>query len=310
MQKWVFKVTLAFALVWPAGATLLRAQTAEAEQRAAEEVRAEQQRQDEIRQRAELELHRAPLAQGQLKATARAMVARTKTEKAAWLGVRTSHVPGVIRMHLKNRNKYAGLLVEHVEPESPASEAGLQQYDIIEKVGDQWIVNKEQFGAVLRMQKIGDPVTLAIVREGETTEVTAKLIEKDLPVLALGGVSQIEMVEVPFEGNVLNIAPQGQFLIRDGKLDVPLQKWRQELNSELKFEYPEHTLTVITTNGNRHLRATDKAGTVLFDGPIDTEEDLAKVPNELRDKLPRITPGDAELSRPAPATGPAAPRQR
>ena len=303
MQQWVLKTLLAAALTWPAGAAL-RAQTPEAQERAAAEAKAaEQHLQDSIR-------HRAAVAQGQ-QLTTRAMVARTKTEKAAWLGVQTSNVPGVIRLHLKDRNKYAGLLVEHVEPESPAAEAGLQQFDIIEKVGDQWIVNKEQFGAVLRMQKPGDPVTLAIIREGQPTEVTAKLIEKDLPVLALGGVSQIEMVPVDVEAGVMAVAPNGQVLIQGPKMEpmVPIQKWVSEPNSELKVQDDEHILNLVTRDGQRHLRATDAAGKVLFDGPINTEEEWEGIPADVRKKV-EGTLGSARVKvRRTPTTRPAAPQR-
>ncbi|MEM9916143.1 MAG: PDZ domain-containing protein [Planctomycetota bacterium] len=64
----------------------------------------------------------------------------------------------------------------------------------------------------------------------------------------------------------------------------------------------DHKLTVTQNTNGRHLQATDTQGNVLFDGPIDTPEQLQAVPEELRDKLPQ--PGEINL-RGFPQLGPA-----
>ncbi|MBX7211134.1 MAG: PDZ domain-containing protein [Verrucomicrobiaceae bacterium] len=70
-----------------------------------------------------------------------------------------------------------GLMVEDVMEGSPAKEAGVQKYDVIVLLGDQRIVNLEQFQALVRSQKKGDEVTLTIRRKGQETKITAKLGE-------------------------------------------------------------------------------------------------------------------------------------
>ncbi len=49
-----------------------------------------------------------------------------------------------------------------------------------------------------------------------------------------------------------------------------------------------HTLEVKNENGHKTLKAKDKAGKVLFEGPVNTDAERAKVPAELRQKLERL----------------------
>ena len=50
------------------------------------------------------------------------------------------------------------------------------------------------------------------------------------------------------------------------------------------------TATVTTTPDGRHLKALDAEGHTLFDGPIDTPEQLETVPDAVRKILPRPLP--------------------
>ncbi|MCK5802689.1 MAG: PDZ domain-containing protein [Lentisphaeria bacterium] len=50
----------------------------------------------------------------------------------------------------------------------------------------------------------------------------------------------------------------------------------------------DHTLTLSTRDGVSTLLAKDKEGNVLFKGPVDTDEQLDKVPAEIREKAERM----------------------
>ena len=282
----------------------------------------------EAKRQLEVELHN--LAQGQRQlAVARAQLAegvavggngvaqfrlKGKTEKAAWLGVSTSKLPLALRKQIKLRNKYAGLIVERVEPNSPADEAGLQQFDIIEKVGDQWIVNTEQFSAVLRMNEPGKEVAISVIREGQPQEIKAKLAEKELPVLGANGEWE-GLPQVAGGGANLFVGPpgmQGDILIREGKFEtLMLERFGAAAeNSQTTIKDDEHTLKVTTRNGKRTLVASDANGVVIYDGPINTEEEIANVPQEIRDKVQKLEDMPvfkkaAKSSKKTPATAPA-----
>src|SRR3954449_583625 len=99
-------------------------------------------------------------------------------KKETYLGTTTSVASTAMREQLKLA-KGVGLVVDSVEAKSPAEVAGIKQHDVLEKLNDQWLVNTEQFGALLRSMKSGDEVTLSVIRQGERKEIKAKLAEHE-----------------------------------------------------------------------------------------------------------------------------------
>jgi hypothetical protein len=102
-----------------------------------------------------------------------------KMEKVTYLGAVTTAAPAAMREQLKLAPG-VGLVVDRVEPNTPAEKAGLKQHDLIEKLDDQLLINPEQLATLLRSKKPGDEVTLGIVRQGEHQSVKAKLEEKEV----------------------------------------------------------------------------------------------------------------------------------
>jgi hypothetical protein len=104
---------------------------------------------------------------------------RVQMQKGAFLGVSTSPVPDALR-HQLGLPEGVGLVVEVVEKDSPAEKAGLKQYDILNKLDDQLLVNAEQLAVLIRAHKGGETVKLSITRGGKEQSVPATLIEKDV----------------------------------------------------------------------------------------------------------------------------------
>ena len=61
---------------------------------------------------------------------------------------------------------------------SAADKAGLKEYDIILKVNDEKITEKNSLGNILQKYKVGDEVNLKVLREGKEINITVKLEEK------------------------------------------------------------------------------------------------------------------------------------
>ena len=98
-------------------------------------------------------------------ATAARQAVATKKEKMAYVGVSTVEPPLVLTEQLK-LTKGMGLVVDFVEPSSPAEAAGIKQYDVITKFDDQLVINQEQFRALVWMKNQSDDVKLSLIRQG------------------------------------------------------------------------------------------------------------------------------------------------
>ena len=70
---------------------------------------------------------------------------------------------------------YFGLMVESVEPSSPAAGAGLQAEDVLWKFNDQLVANKWQLYSLMRHQGIGTAGTLTVSRQGKNLELPITL---------------------------------------------------------------------------------------------------------------------------------------
>jgi hypothetical protein len=182
------------------------------------------------------------------------------SEKKAWIGVAVEPATASLRHQLKTRNGI-GLVIEFVQPGSPAEEAGLKPFDFLEKLDDQWLVNPEQFAVLVHMHHAGDEVKLTFVREGAEQTAQIRLIEHDMP-------------KVPeWDGRGMPWPDSGQRVITliDG----------------------HRKSSICTVSGHATLEVKDiQTGKTLFSGPIDTEEQRKALPPELRivlDSASRIT---------------------
>lgn len=96
---------------------------------------------------------------------------------APFLGVSTMPAPDSLRQRVE-LPPGIGLVVQSVEPGSPAEQAGVKQYDILHKLNDQLLVNMEQLSVLVRTFKPGEEVRLTVVRGGRAQELTARLGER------------------------------------------------------------------------------------------------------------------------------------
>src|SRR6266540_270305 len=97
-----------------------------------------------------------------------------------FLGVETSQVPDVVSEQL-GLAKGLGLVVEYVEPNSPAASAGIQQNDILKMLNDQILIEPSQLRKLLQTFPDGTEVTLTVLRKGQEQKLSAKLAKKEVP---------------------------------------------------------------------------------------------------------------------------------
>lgn len=68
-----------------------------------------------------------------------------------------------------------GVVVENVDPGSPADEAGFQPYDVIRAFNGEKVTNREDFLGYLFEYRPGETVTLEVVRNGQAVKLGLKL---------------------------------------------------------------------------------------------------------------------------------------
>src|SRR5690606_12334701 len=72
-----------------------------------------------------------------------------------------------------------GAEVVRVESGTPASEAGLQQGDVITAIDDDTVSGAESLTGYVRQYSSGDQVTLSVVRDGEQIQVQTTLATRE-----------------------------------------------------------------------------------------------------------------------------------
>lgn len=92
----------------------------------------------------------------------------------------TSPVPPALGAQLGLAEGF-GLVVDDVLPDSPATTAGLQRYDVLKQLNDQQLLDSNQLATLVRSQGKDTSVTLTVLRKGQEQKLAVKIGEKLLP---------------------------------------------------------------------------------------------------------------------------------
>jgi len=207
------------------------------------------------------------------------------------------------------------LSVEHVEKGSPAEKAGIQKFDILLHLDDQILVNPEQLKFLVRSKEKGDEVELHYLRQGKKRKLLLEL--GDIEPKNENIERSANQMPRSFDRNRLDL---DRFFKNDPDLNrfftMPRDPFMQNRGSFFRHSMPEDldddpihpntdiqsfshestqsqimvtdekgTLELNETDGKKYLRATDSKGRVIFDGPINTEEDRNKLGKDLRKRV-------------------------
>ncbi|GEM_PF-7115962 len=201
-------------------------------------------------------------------------------QDATYLGVEVSPIDPAMKSQLKLTKTDSGLMVNFVAAESPAKAAGLQQYDVLTKVDDQILFNPPQLQSLVRIHKAADEIKITYIREGTTNTTSAKLITKE------------QMVAPMFGGGWGGGGGGGGMM---GGPTAEMQERMRQMTSEstgsnrtVTYEAEDMSLTLQVENGKPILTAKDKTGKELFNGAIETPEQRAAIPAEVRKGLDKV----------------------
>jgi serine protease Do len=252
-----------------------------------------------------------------------------------YLGVETSQVPDVVSEQL-GLAKGLGLVVEYVEPNSPAASAGVQQNDILKMLNDQILIEPSQLRKLLQTFSDGTEVTLTILRKGKEQKITAKLAKKEVPQrhsmipggdhdwhwdfdetgnfgeqmkemkqqlkeqlkeqlgaqrdMVRGAVMQAHEAarrareDARRAGQEIRILSGDDGALRATKIDLG--------NAQIVFSDDRGELKLENVDGKKLLTVKDPQGKLLFSGPVESKEDLDKLPADIRQRYEKLQQND------------------
>lgn len=103
-----------------------------------------------------------------------------KTEgeiKRPWLGIVYGPITDQVQSYFKLNNKQ-GILIHKVMENSPASKAGIQQYDIIKEIDEKPIEKLDDVSKIIDNNDIGDTVMIKVIREGKSKLLFTEIEKK------------------------------------------------------------------------------------------------------------------------------------
>jgi hypothetical protein len=255
-----------------------------------------------------------------------------------YLGVETSQVPTVVSDQL-GLSKGLGLVVEYVEPNSPAAAAGIQQNDILKMLNDQILIEPSQLRKLLQTFSEGADVTLTILRKGQEQKLIAKLTKKEVPQrrnlfpggnhdwhwdfdetgdlgeqmqdlkeqlkeqlgdaqrgIIRGAVTQAHEAARRARDDARRAADELRIFFED---NGALKASRIDLGkAQIVFSDEKGELKLENVDGKKLLTAKDPQGKLLFSGPVETKEDLDKMPADVRERYEKLQESDLRTVAP------------
>src|SRR5438046_5333059 len=244
-----------------------------------------------------------------------------------FLGVDTSEVPSVLCDQL-GLPKGFGLVVDYVVPDGTAAAAGVQQNDVIKMSNDQILTDPGQLAKLVRSYSEGTNVTLTLLRKGQEQKVTVKLAKKEVPRrrafmdqmrhmnhdwnFDFGDMGDLkeQMSELKeqlgdeqrgmIHDAVVRARDEAQRAADEVRRNAQrirtitrnngaLQRTTIDLNkAQIVLSDDKGELRIENKEGKKFLTAKDPQGKLLFSGPVETKEDLDKVPAEVRQRYQKL----------------------
>ncbi len=187
-----------------------------------------------------------------------------------------------------------GLQVVEVIPDSAAAKT-LKPGDLLHKFGDQLLVHPQQLAALVGMKEAGETVELTWIREGKSYSENLELGERP-PRAALSANPMMPEPMMPFG------FPQDSLPEQMQEMQQRMEAMREQMLNDLQFGsvagpiQQRRSLTRVENGVRMHIEEEDGVATLrieegdslLFEGPVNTAEERAKVPEEYRLRLEQM----------------------
>ena len=238
-------------------------------------------------------------------------------KKTPMLGLGGHQASQTLSLHL-GLKQGQGLTIYHIVPGSAAAKAGLETHDVITEFQGKKIGSQQDLRDAVLAQKPGDEVTLNYIHRGKSEEKKVVLGERaNLPRVRQGD----PMRPFGLFPRGLRNLPEADRKRIEKMMQDNLKQWEKQLGQNPDGGVPpladlrrlfqgaqgarmpnflgvggasitmmdqEGSVSMKTIDGKKEVIVKDKSGKVIFEGPYQTEQDKAAVPDDVRDRLKKL----------------------
>lgn len=176
----------------------------------------------------------------------------------AWLGLQVVKPDETITAHVPSLPRGIGFVVKSIDKGGPAQTAGLAEFDLLWKLGDQMLVNEAQLATLLRLSKPGEEVVISGFRAGKPLEVKLKLGHSPVP-------------QRPFFGEMVESA------ILPGACPGPM-RMVNVAEKTASFSSDDGSVQVRRHGDGYHVKIEGIQNETVFEGDISNGDSLDRVP--------------------------------
>lgn len=239
---------------------------------------------------------------------------KAKPRKGAWLGVAGDPITEILAQHLEIDK---GLVINVVVPQSPAKQIGLQRMDVITKVGDIKVGTQEDLRKAISFTTPGQKVELQFLRKG-------KIYNQDVNMGSRPDRSSVNQLNLSLNSN-LKAKPGGEGLslkadfLNASEMDKEMQSLLKQMpgvflrsenggiqmrsfkefninlgsnglksGSKIMISDNQGSISVSENEDGNYLKAVDVHGELLFEGPMNTEEERAMIPAGVLERVNQL----------------------
>ncbi len=246
--------------------------------------------------------------------------AEREIAKIALLGLGGTPASETLSQHL-GLEEGNGLTVYHIIPDSAAAKAGLEKHDVITELDGQKIGSQQDLRDAILAHKPGDEVVVKYMHKGKAAEKKIALGERkefqrmarpeinqgwlggNMPEaerkLMLGQMKKhMEEMKLQLEAGGVELDLKG--LLENAQKAMPLGGIAKGVRGKMNFNLGgasmtmmdgEGSVTMKTVDGKKDVTVKDKDGEVVFEGPYQTDQDKAALPDDVRERVERMNFG-------------------
>lgn len=214
-----------------------------------------------------------------------------------YLGLSTRPIPESLAAQLAGHlDAGRGLVVVHVQPDSPAEKAGVQRHDVLVSFDGAVLESPSQLRKLIVESEPGSSVEFELVRAAESKTIEVKLGERSV---SRQDLRRSIILNLPEKGVRVRV-PRQQELERLKRLpgisnlkreELRLRSEARKLRAEVRKRLPNRTISITTKDGKRYkveikLNRKDDAQEFELEGTLEEiREQARKLPEEVRDEL-------------------------